>query len=1746
MVRIMKKTVAILVLVLAVMSVQAETLPLNESFGGPSFPPDGWRVYRSNQAANANQWTQATTGNPVRTAPGSAQHVNPANAPSQRSMLVTKAIEVPDVGFYELSFWSRTGTGNAAANNNTGTAVLVSTSPDSASFTTPLGTVNRSAGGTNSWGAWTETFLSLAEFRGQTIYIAFVYTSPASTATVLWAIDDVVVRPTPVRYVSRTPITNTINVGINQDIVVNFNRDITAGDFDGITVEPAIVGGFTASITDENNLTLSHSGFTYATNYTVTIPVGTIVGFDQALTWSFRTQPMCIVLEPDDLLVVPTRNSALFTWAGEAELYTFRLFRDGVSIQTTTVSGHSLNVTGLPINVSYVYTWSVTAFCGPLQSEEIWGEPFHTLPNAIKFSITGFGQGNGNNLGVAVPTGTINVQNQSDISIPGGPRTFSATLEVNGVIVGTESITTPAAGNILNPNPAWAVNATRNAPTFPTLSMDLSEPGEHRVRIWINDFGALPANSEAVATDTFERVIYNRHADAGVIEIIAVVDGEEIILEDGQSHINLGNAETLRIRVANHSVSDIGQIWGSVTINNTRPHGGANQQLLPIAADTLRAGEDMVWTFPNPVNFTAAGNVGNNFLGTYEIVAWARGVSAAGPDRNFLNDTLRLTITNRIRDLHLINIYYPETSVGLTSAEEARIAIRNTSAGEITVTGATAELWVDNELKVTDNLPDIPAGDSISHLFSETLNLSEFRTYDIKVVIVHAADHAATNDTLRRSVTNHESAFYDVELVATVAPVSGVNLSATSHITVDVQNRSIAALTNVPVTFRVYRDYERTELIQSATETIANLALDGAYRFTFSQTVNLSAIETTNFYFTVFTDLTNDDNRLNDTIKQTITNTIYINYFLSNITIPSGETMLRTISSDAFPVTATVSNQGTLPLIDFPVHFMVNDGTPITGRIPEIPAGLTRQVTVNVALEPWAWGNAIDVFIDENPDNDGTVNMLRENITNEVDVRIIDFSAPTSGDSLTAAEPVRVVLQNWGTFTERNIPITFLIDGEEKTTEIIDRLGGPWICISSFIICLEWAPSTHTHTFEVTADLSEFREYIVTVRLDIPGNNATNTQARTVINNNPNAREVMPEEDAVNILRDTEVIVTFTNRDIEAVETPITGITITYNGGEGVVTDFEASIYENQLIITHDGFDYKTTYTITIPVGTIVGYYYPIVWSFTTIIEIPEAFALTAPKDEATVLLAQELTWEASERAANYRVYFGTEPNPTTYTIVEAPTTSWTPYPALTYDTEYFWHVVAVNAGGETESTSGEQRFMTVFAQLTPEDGAYNILLTQDLTWEAAEGAASYRVYFGTHPNPATYTEVTTTSWIPYPALNYYTEYFWRVVAVDANGETINTSAERSFKTIIEIPGAFALTAPDADAQNVLLTQELTWEASERAVSYRVYFGTEPNPTTYTEVTTTSWMPYPALTYLTTYFWRVVAINVGGETENIAGERSFTAIVEAPGAFALTAPNTRSRNILLDQELTWEASERATSYRVYLGTDPDLMTYTEVMTTSWIPHLAYGTEYFWRVVAVNVGGETSSETWSLTTLPALVVVSTTPYTDATNITLAANLTVMFNREISTTPLADIAIYPEVPGVWIIVSDAMLTIAHGGLSGGTAYTVTIPAGTIADYDEDIVWSFTTRTNMPTDIQPLDPAMIAIFPNPVDDLLHIQTTELIRRTEVYNTQGVRMFATEDTVNFIDVSSLPAGVYIIRFVTESGTITKRFIKR
>ena len=96
---------------------------------------------------------------------------------------------------------------------------------------------------------------------------------------------------------------------------------------------------------------------------------------------------------------------------------------------------------------------------------------------------------------------------------------------------------------------------------------------------------------------------------------------------------------------------------------------------------------------------------------------------------------------------------------------------------------------------------------------------------------------------------------------------------------------------------------------------------------------------------------------------------------------------------------------------------------------------------------------------------------------------------------------------------------------------------------------------------------------------------------------------------------------------------------------------------------------------------------------------------------------------------------------------------------------------------------------------ISPANNAAGVALTASLTWGAANGAASYDVYFGTSTPPPFATNTTSTSYAP-AGIVAGTTYYWQVVAKSSAHSAY--SAVWSFTAVPAVSCTYSLSAANA------------------------------------------------------------------------------------------------------------------------------------------------------------------------------------------------------------------------------------------------------------------------------------------------------------------------------------------------------------
>ena len=237
------------------------------------------------------------------------------------------------------------------------------------------------------------------------------------------------------------------------------------------------------------------------------------------------------------------------------------------------------------------------------------------------------------------------------------------------------------------------------------------------------------------------------------------------------------------------------------------------------------------------------------------------------------------------------------------------------------------------------------------------------------------------------------------------------------------------------------------------------------------------------------------------------------------------------------------------------------------------------------------------------------------------------------------------------------------------------------------------------------------------------------------------------------------------------------------------------------------------------------------------------------------------------------------------------------------------------------------------------------------LTWNAVEGATSYRIYRSTSKGSG-YSLLGTTTATSYTntGAKAGTTYYYRVKACnDAGLSPYSNVVSGKVKSVTPKPAAPVVKIGNSASSGKPM---LTWNAVSGATSYKVYRATSQNGT-YSllgTVTATSYTNTGAKAGVT-YYYKVKAVNS-------AGESAYSNIVS--GRATVTTLTMGHSSTSGKPQLTWKAVSGAASYKVYRATAKN-GAYTVINTTKALTYTnvgaALGTTYYYKVEALNASGK---------------------------------------------------------------------------------------------------------------------------------------------------------------------------------------------
>jgi hypothetical protein len=491
------------------------------------------------------------------------------------------------------------------------------------------------------------------------------------------------------------------------------------------------------------------------------------------------------------------------------------------------------------------------------------------------------------------------------------------------------------------------------------------------------------------------------------------------------------------------------------------------------------------------------------------------------------------------------------------------------------------------------------------------------------------------------------------------------------------------------------------------------------------------------------------------------------------------------------------------------------------------------------------------------------------------------------------------------------------------------------------------------------------------------------------------------------------------------------------------------------------------------------------------------------------------------------------------------------------------------------------------------------------VSWSAVSGATSYDVDYklnssGTWTNAATGTTSLSAN---LSGLTSGSLYDWRVRANCASGSSAYTQAQFTTQSVVVCNSPTGLTSSGITTTSATVS----WSAVSGATSYDADYklnssGTWTNAATGTTSTSVN---LSGLTASSLYDWRVRTNCASGSSSYVqaqftTGTASGCGTAFEPNetqatAAAITAGVANSAAITTSTDIDYfKVVTTSTTNNVFTlagpsGVDYDLVIYNSAGTqigssvsstaneSVSLNNQAAGT-YYIKVFGYN--GANSATCYTITATTTVVTGCASTYDVSTNGTFGGAAQIPFNTNITglISPTGDIDYYKFVittggtatvtlttlPGdydIQLLSSNGTTQLAISQNGGTTSETIsrTYTAGTyylrVYGYNgaNSATTCYTLRVALGTASREGDELIvsnkISVFPNPVSNSLIIQMDGIsgmadIRLFDMYG-KMVMQQRSGSAKTQLDVSKLPAGVYMVKIKDSKKEISTKIVK-
>ena len=351
-----------------------------------------------------------------------------------------------------------------------------------------------------------------------------------------------------------------------------------------------------------------------------------------------------------------------------------------------------------------------------------------------------------------------------------------------------------------------------------------------------------------------------------------------------------------------------------------------------------------------------------------------------------------------------------------------------------------------------------------------------------------------------------------------------------------------------------------------------------------------------------------------------------------------------------------------------------------------------------------------------------------------------------------------------------------------------------------------------------------------------------------------------------------------------------------------------------------------------------------------------------------------QVKWQAADGAVRYRVYRKDAVNTKWKALTSSATgTGYTDKTAVA-GVEYTYTVRGIASDGKTLSPSHEAGVSATI----PAPANVKLVSAKavsggiTVTWQAADGAAEYRVYRKDAVNTkwkALTSSATGTSYTDKTAV-VGVQYTYTVRGIAADGKTLSPSYDKTGVSATAAPANVKLGSAKAVNSGI----QVTWQKAEDAAKYRVYRKDAAN-TSWKSIATVSGTSYTDKTAKigTKYTYTVRGIAFDGKTLSPGYDKTGVSATATPARVALVGAKrvaTGTKGI----QVTWKSAANAQTYNVYRAVNPPS---GDVPASAWalvgekVNALSFtdttgksGTMYAYTVRGVAVDGKTLSAAYN--------------------------------------------------------------------------------------------------------------------------------------------------------------------------------------